>query len=201
MRDTEIRTVAMEVLGDLSRWATRCHEASAALVTSQQLGDARIARGLCHGVATQHSWVVLSKDAYDSGATIVDPTLWHYDSTLSGIWLGSYRDLRHWPHGGWQSIRDWHGSIPTGAGPPIALQPAVPLSKEARAWLRAFGPLDKRGWVNLASDVPVHGWPADEVFSAIANTPGPAGAVPIDRIGMLTERESDGIYPISRSEG
>ena len=50
-------------------------------------------------LAARHSWVVLGDDCYHERALIVDPTLWSYDDTVEGVWVGSYRDRRHRPHG------------------------------------------------------------------------------------------------------
>jgi hypothetical protein len=41
---------------------------------------------------------------------------------------------------------------------------------------------------------PVHGWPAAEIVAAIADTPSLAAYVPIDLLGMLTDRNPGKLY-------
>lgn len=55
------------------------------------------------------------------------------------------------------------------------------------------GPLDRPGWMRLAS-CPVGGWPAAEVLAAMDDTPALQTLVPIDRLGMLTDRNPGGLY-------
>lgn len=179
-----------DVLGDLVAWEQQCHAASLHVVQSGVLGpEARVARGTCRGVGGQHSWIVLG-DPYDESARIVDPTLWSYDETVDGIWTG-FGVERHRPHG--------HGSIwdygrPVGdGGEPIALTPSTPLSGDAEFFLDMLGPLDRVGWIRLA-DAPVGGWPAGEIIAAMDDTPDLEALVPIDRLGMLTDRNPGGLY-------
>jgi hypothetical protein len=45
------------------------------------------------------------------------------------------------------------------------------------------------------SHAPVLGWPAGEIIEAVCDTPGLGEViVPVDRIGMLTDRNPDGLY-------
>lgn len=168
----------------------QCHAASLALVKSGLLGVSRVARGTCRGVGGQHSWVVLGDDCYDPRATIVDPTLWSYDDSVTGIWTGKPSARPHLPHG-WGSI--WNAGYPLPPqDEPIEL--AVKLGREAQMFMDLIGPLDRRGWMTLVN-LPVGGWPAAEVIAAICDTPELGESlVPVDRIGMLTDRNPNGLY-------
>ncbi len=55
-----------------------------------------------------------------------------------------------------------------------------------------LGPLDRRGWATLAH-APVEGWPAGEILGAMCDS-GMEAVVPIDIIGMLTDRNPSGLY-------
>lgn len=193
MRDADaLRRAAVEALDGLDRWAHQCHAAAVALVNSGRFGDCRVARGWARGVLGQHSWVVLSHDAYDSEATIIDPTLWSYDRGVDGVWVGTYRDDRHVPHGGLATI--WETGRPDYPTDVIVeLTPSVPLSDEAEAFLSILGGLDQRGWMALA-ELPPGGWPAGEILAAMDDTAALAGLIPIDRLGMLTDRNPGGLY-------
>jgi len=183
---------ATEVLAPLDAWAHQCHAASLKLVRDgKPLGARRVARGGCKGVGGQHSWVVLSDDCYDDRAVIIDPTLWSYDASVTGVWVGTYRDGRHVPHGK-GFIWDW-GRPERAGGPVVKLTPARPFSSAALGFLDLLGPLDRDGWVTLAH-APVEGWPSDEILAAIENTPGLTGRVPIDILGMATDLNPKGLY-------
>ena len=188
---------AVEALAPLERWAHQCHGASLHLVRSGVLGEARVARGSCKGVGGQHSWVVLGDDCYDPDATIVDPTLWSYDDSVTGIYVGPNLD-RHTPFGT-GSIWQW-GRPDHATDTPLLLTPHKPWSREASRFLDLLGPLDKAGWINLAH-APVGAWPAAEILDAMYVTPDPtvpgntlAGYIPIDIVGMLTDRNPGGLY-------
>lgn len=137
---TEERAVRREVnhcykqLGfKLEDFAHQCHIASLRLVQSedfqQRIGRCRVARGSCKGVPGQHSWVVIGWDCYDDEAMIVDPTLWSYDKDIQGVWVGSYKDGLHRPHGK-GSIFDW-GRPKPAEGSPVTLTPTA--SRSARS--------------------------------------------------------------------
>jgi len=179
-----------EVLGDLSHWALQCHGASLHIVKSGVVIPARVARGTCEGVGSQHSWVVLGNDCYDDSAKIIDPTLWSYDDSIEGVWYGSYKDGKHRPHGK-GSIWNW-GRPPSPVEDPMELTPQQPLSDEAQLFLELLGPLDERGWITLAH-APVEHWPAKEIITAICDS-GLDGYVPIDIKGMITDRNPSGLY-------
>lgn len=182
-----------ELLDPLDRWAHQCHAASVYLVKNGTFGPSRVVRGLCQGVMGQHSWVVLGLDCYDDEALIIDPTLWSYDRSVFGVWVGAYLAGRHVPHG-YGDIWDWGRPEPAALGEAIALTPSAPLSPEAREFLAQLGPLDRQGWMTLASHAPVGGWPAGEIIAAIADTEQLSALVPIDRLGMLTDRNPGGLY-------
>lgn len=171
-------------------WAHQCHFISLEIVKSDLLqGPRRIARGWCDGVRGQHSWIVLGDDCYAEDAGIVDPTLWSYDDSVEGIWYGSAEDGRHRPHGA-GSIWEWGMPVP-GGGPPIELEG---VSSAAKAFLRMLYPLDIMGWHTLASEAPVQGWPAGEVYEAMSRHPELGALVPVDRLGMLTDLNPGGLY-------
>jgi len=169
----------------------QCHAASLALVRSGLLGDeARVARGVCPGVGGQHSWAVIG-DPYDEAATIVDITAWSYDERRPRVWITSISEGVHRPHGYgmiWQSGKPFH----TG-GETIELAHPANLSPSARQFLAMVEPLDHRGWGMLANSA-VLGWPAREIIEAMLDTKGLGPLVPIDIVGMLTDRNPDGLY-------
>jgi hypothetical protein len=153
------------------------------------IGD-RVARGFCDGVGGQHSWVVIGGDCYNPKA-IVDPTLWSYRDDVRGIYVGSTSTYRHRPHGA-GSIWDY-GKPVRGSGKIIQLTPSRPLSRFALSFLELVEPLDHAGWSHLAH-APVEGWPAGEILAAIDDTEELAALVPIDRLGMLTDRNPGNLY-------
>lgn len=188
LTDGQLIDVAERALGPLDRWAGQCHAASLAIVKAKVLHGARVARGSCTGVGAQHSWVVLG-DPYDPSVPIVDPTLWSYDDAVEGVWVGSAADGRHRPHGA-GNIWQW-GRPAYPVGDPVRLRPVSPFSDAAVRFLELLGPLDVDGWRQLAH-APVGGWPAGEILAAIEDTIGPV--VPIDIIGMTTDRNPSGLY-------
>lgn len=118
---------ATQALAPLSRWAKRCHEAS--LELARHMGG-RVARGMCPATMSQHSWLVLGNDCYDPDAVIIDPTLWSYDQSVDGVWVGTARNQLHYPHGR-GSI--WNYGKPTRpTGDIIVLTPTRPLSADAQ---------------------------------------------------------------------
>lgn len=192
MSVSAIDVIAIEnALAPLEQWARNCHAASTALINSDvRLDRARVARGSCRGVGGQHSWVVLGGDCYDDDAAIIDPTLWSYDASVEGIWTGTYRDGLHHPHGK-GSIWAW-GRPEEARNAPVELTPRQPWSREARDFLDLLGPLDERGWIMLAH-APVENWPSAEIIDAILES-GLGAYVPIDIVGMLTDRNPGGAY-------
>ena len=196
----------MELTGwHTDQWVGRCHEISLALLKTGEFGSGRIARGTAEGVPSQHSWIVLGDDVYDPKAVVVDAThpVFHelYDvahrdprSTGTGtpvLVTANAIGKTHFPHG--------MGSIL--AGPPpfseggvaVFLTPSVPLSGVAKSFLAMLGPLDARGWARLASG-PMEGWPAAEIVAAMDDTKALRALVPIDILGMLTDRNPGGLY-------
>jgi len=180
---------------DFDDFAHDCHSVSWALIRSGLLGEGgptlRVARGACRGVGGQHSWVVLGHP-YNRKATIVDLTLWSYDKTKPRIWVGTMRDGLHRPKG-YQLIFD--GPKPgTGGDTPITLN-TEGLSTDARWFVERFGPLDYRGWGALWSQCGMLGWPAGEVLEAfLTQYPDMTALVPIDIVGMLTDRNPQDTY-------
>jgi hypothetical protein len=170
--------------------AQQCHSVSLAIVKSRRFPAARVARGLCKGVLGQHSWVALGNPYHDD-TPIIDATLWSYDATVEGVWLGDMREGRHLPRG-YGSIWEW-GQPEAGDGKPIELTPTTKLSTDAQAFLSLLGPLDQLGWAVLSS-APVLGWPAGEIFAAMDDTPELKALVPIDILGMTTDRNPSGLY-------
>jgi hypothetical protein len=189
MNAAEKVLAAEEVLAPLDAWAHQCHAASLALLESGRFGVCRVARGSCEGVVGQHSWLVLGDDCYAHGVAIIDPTLWSYDKTVQGVWVGK-AGVRHTPHGA-GSI--WRWGRPNGpTGPVVELTPRKPFSRSARGFLEMLGPLDEAGWIALAH-APVEGWPAGEIIDAICES-GMEVYVPIDIVGMVTDRNPQGLY-------
>lgn len=174
-------------------WGGNCHGISLAIVKAGLI-PGRVARGRGIGVTSQHSWIVVGADAdvYAEDAEIVDPTLFHYRDDVDGIWHGTAADGIHHPHGA-GDIWSW-GHPPKATEEPIALTPSFPLSGAAESFVDLLGPLDRAGWGMLATHAPVGGWPAAEILAAMDDTPAVAALVPIDRLGMLTQRNPDGLY-------
>lgn len=175
--------------------ARRCHEVSLAIVKAGVLErPARVARGVCRGVTSQHSWIVVGDDCYAPNAQIIDPALWSYAPEVTGVWHGTARSrYRHTPHGA-GSI--WSYGRPERARHPadvVLLTPTFELSRDAQTFLAILGGLDRRGWLLLA-DAPVGGWPAGEILAAMDDTPQLSALVPIDKLGMLTDRNPGRLY-------
>lgn len=181
----ELLRRAEAILGPLKNHERQCHSASLKLVKAG-VGD-RVARGRCEGVGAQHSWAVIG-DPYKP-TLIIDPTLWSYRKDVKGIFIGLPKTYGHRPHGS-GSIWDWGRPTPA-YGPAIKLAPE--LSEEAQMFIDMLGPLDINGWQTL-SNAPVGGWPAKEIFEAMLDTPLLENMVPIDKIGMLTDRNPNGLY-------
>lgn len=183
----------MERIGYTGTVALNCHVVSLAIVQSGILPNARVARGHAVGVGFgQHSWVVVG-NPYNPLNHIVDATLWSYDETVPGVWQGTQRDGVHMPHGYgmfMQGERPYHHGEAT-----IALTPQAPLSRRAQTFLDALGPLDYRGWHQMAH-LPVNGWPAAEVLTAMHQTPGLGALIPIDILGMVTDLNPGGLYMV-----
>lgn len=176
----------------LAEYAFNCHVASLKLVRSGALGErCRVARGWTPGVDGQHSWVVLGWDCYDPDATVVDATLWSYLDTVAQVWIGPASERPHQPQGSWKSIWSW-GRPNEPVDRPVALN-REGLSDDALYFLDWLGPLDHRGWAQLAQ-APLGDWPAAEIFEAMAHTPGLRGVVPIDILGMITDLNPDSLY-------
>lgn len=176
----------------LDRVAHNCHAVSHAIVQSGLLSDSRVARGSAVGVLGQHSWVVHDGGPYDMDAHVIDATLWSYDPSVRRVWQGTYRDGTHRPHG-WGHFMQ--GDKPHSHGGDVidlAVSPDA-LSMEAKMFLHMLGPLDIRGWMQVAH-LPVQGWPAREVIEAMLDTPSLAVLVPVDIAGMLTDRNPGGLY-------
>lgn len=184
--ETTFARDAARVLKPLRDWRHRCHEASLKLV---QAGiGTRVARGLCPGVGGQHSWVVVGMDCYNPIA-IIDPTLWSYTGGTPKVYFG--QGLGHRPHG---AGTIWNYGQPVNqGGPTIVLTPKTPLSRHARLFLDMIEPLDMGGWMALTG-APVGGWPAAEIIAAMDDTKELSALIPIDKLGMLTDRNPDGLY-------
>lgn len=172
--------------GDINKWAGQCHAASLRIVRQGVFPSARVARGTCPRVRSQHSWVVVGDDCYSSTALIVDPTM-----EPGKVWFGCALDALHHPHGE-GSIWAW-GRPRRMGGPVIELTPKDQLSRDARAFLELLGPLDLAGW-RLLANAPVKGWPAGEIFAAMSDTEEMESWIPIDILGMTTLRNPGRLY-------
>lgn len=175
-------------------WAHQCHAISYAILTSGVLDlpdGGRIARGVCNGVGSQHSWIVVGMDCYADDVTIIDPTLWSYRDDVEGIYVGTATTYGHTPHGGTGSI--WtYGQPVHGGGETITIDPAL-LTAESQRFLAIIGPLDRAGWSTLIH-APVHGWPAANIIEAAYQTPALKAVIPVDIVGMLTDANPGGAY-------
>lgn len=181
-------------------WAGNCHAASLEVVRwlrTEHGIPARVARG-GHPEIGVHSWAILGEDPWDPRATIVDPTLLEYRNRKQpgqdlGVWIGEAHPKGHTPHGGMKTI--WAvGRPPLPTGPLVELTPSFTLSRAAKSFLATLGPLDRDGWLLLASACPPLGWTSGEVYAAMDDTEGLSALVPIDRLGMLTDRNPGGLY-------
>jgi hypothetical protein len=179
---------------DFDDFAKDCHSVSLALVRTKLLGEppeVRVARGACLGVPGQHSWVVVG-DPFLPQSPIVDLTLWSYDSSKPRIWFGSMEDGLHRPKG--------YGAIHQTPMPEHKGGETLPLDAEglsdwATRFLKTIGPLDARGWAGFWSHCGMLGWPAGEVLNAFLDQhPQMAAIVPIDLVGMLTDRNPHNLY-------
>jgi hypothetical protein len=186
MSDAE---VALTIGVPIETWHGQCHAISLAIVKAGLVPGGRVARGSCRGVGGQHSWIVNGRDCYDPKADIIDPTLWTYVPSVGSIWRGGPKTHKHTPHGA-GSIWEW-GRPVSGDGEPIELEG---LSKRAQLFVDMLGPLDFRGWNMLFSAAPVEGWPAGEIIEAANKNRDLAGLIPIDRLGMLTDVNPQGLY-------
>jgi hypothetical protein len=181
-----------EALGEPAiRWGGRCHEISLKVLRTGILGPGRVARGGCQGVLSQHSWIILGGGPYDRDAVIADPTLWSYQDAAPYVHFAKNSMRTHRPHG---SGSIWRYGHPDNCAPgkAVDLTWKKPPSKAARLFLELLGPLDKRGWIELAH-YPVEDWPSGEIIGAIADTFGEV-QVPIDILGMTTDRNPGGLY-------
>jgi len=178
---------------DFEDFVQDCHSVSWHLIRSGLLGEGgpslRVARGACLGVGGQHSWVVMGHP-YDDQAIIVDLTLWSYNPMQPRIWLGSMQSRLHRPKGYGQILQ---GPRPQSrGGEPVTVEVS---SAKAKAFLRMVGPLDYRGWGALWSHCGMLGWPAKEILEAFLDQhPKMAALVPIDIVGMMTDRNPQGTY-------
>lgn len=188
MDDRKLKADALKVLSPLSTYHHQCHAASIELV--RQGIATRVARGTCPEVGV-HSWAVIG-DCYDDDATIIDATLWSWRKDVSGIFVGKVSKYGHRPSGK-GSIWDW-GRPTCGTGKLIKLTPKFSLSRAAVAFMELLGPLDRAGWETLANGAPVQGWPAGEIFAAMDDTKALTAVVPIDKLGMLTDRNPGKLY-------
>lgn len=197
----ELQEVIERDLGPLERFSHQCHAASIQIVQSGVLGrPARVARGACKRVAGQHSWVVLSGEPgsmYREETLIIDPTLWSYDSSVEGIWLGTLEDGRHYPRGVGSIM---HSGCPqSSGGEEIELNWPQHPSQLASYWLNsmfrknASGPLDRKFWMGLSSG-PMEDWPAREFIEAMANTDKLKALIPVDVLGMVTDLNPGKLY-------
>jgi hypothetical protein len=203
---SDIAALADSIGKDPVDWFHQCHSASLALVKAGVYGEnARVARGSCIGVGGQHSWIVIPPEGddwkrseegglvYHPKATIIDPTLWSYDKTVTGLWTGANLD-RHRPHG-YGDI--WDYGRPTTAAESreqvIILKGFDDLSSSAQLFLEMCEPLGRRGWSDLANG-PMQGWPSSEIIAAMDDTPEVNVLVPVDILGHVTDRNPEGLY-------
>lgn len=189
-----VESIAHAIDIPVEKWRHQCHAISLAIVKSGVLGTfSRVARGTCEGVRGQHSWVVIGEDCYDDQANILDATWWSYNDQEPFLrrQVGLGKESGYRPHG-LGSIWQWGQPVP-GNGVVIELTPSFELSNVAKSFIDIMDPLDRQGWAVLSS-APVQGWPAGEIFAAMDDTPELQALVPIDKLGMLTDRNPSGLY-------
>jgi len=182
-----------EILGEpFQLTAHDCHGTSIALVKSgaPEFKGCRVARGTARAVMGQHSWIVHG-DPYDIEVKITDATLWSYDTTIVGVHVQNGWGTRYMPHGGRGTI--WDYRPPPAPVSEIMSLDTSNLSREAKVFLDAIGPLDAHGW-NWLGDAPVRGWPAGEIYAAAWETPMIGAFIPIDKVGMTTDLNPAGVY-------
>ena len=181
----------IKAIGGLEKWAKRCHECSIALIRTGLLPDsARVARGWCGSVTSQHSWVVIG-DPYDEYAPILDGTLWSYTDQDPMLFYCPRGNNQYTPHGAGSIWNYGRPADPTGE----VIELDADLSKEARDFLALAAPngLDRWGWQSLATS-PVGGWPSKEIISAMDDDERLSALVPIDIVGMLTDKNPSELY-------
>jgi hypothetical protein len=179
------------------QWGRRCHEISLKLLRTGRFGRGRVARGWCPGVDSQHSWIVLGDDVYDPNAIIVDPTVHAYVPEAFGIYVQYIGESPHRPHGygyrtGISDVLDAEARDPD-AYENVDLTPASPLSPVTLGFLDALLPLSRAGWAVLAEG-PMCGWASGEIIAAMADTDELRALVPIDILGMVTDRNPSQLY-------
>ena len=186
-----MRKALPEAIGGLDQWAQRCHECSLALIRTGLLpDDARVARGWCGSISSQHSWVVIG-NPYDENAPVLDGTLWSYTDQKPRLFFCPKGNLQYQPHGA--------GSIWEYGRPDAPVDEVITLktklSKTAADFLTMAAPngLDYLGWSVLAH-APVGGWPAREIISAMYDDERLGPLIPIDIVGMLTDKNPGGLY-------
>lgn len=183
----DIDTIGEAVGIDPSEWKGKCHQISLAVIRAGLVPDgARVARGWALGIRSQHSWVILSDDPYDPKTEIVDPTYHAWTDGRGRVWQGHMSDAHHFPHG-YGDIWEYGRPVP-GNGDPVSV-PTDGLSGDARLFLDILGPLDRTGWGRLANG-PMLGWPSKEIVEAMCKVDELAILLPIDIVGMLTDRKS-----------
>jgi len=174
-----------------AKWAHGCHHISLRLLRTGVFGPGRIARGFAPGVGSQHSWIVLGDDVYDPLAACVDPTIWSYVDHLPGIRVGPAIAMQLRPHG---SGSIWDAGKPVSrGGPPVELTPSFKMSGPARRFVEMISPLDRSGW-NILFSLPMGGWPSGEIIAAADDTPDLTALVPVDILGMVTDRNPGNLY-------
>lgn len=188
---TDPEAVAKAIDLPVEQWAHQCHGVSMMIVRAGLVPGGRVARGTCPGVGGQHSWIVDGRDCYDPKAKLIDPTLWSYVDGVPILWHGSPKDRGHEPHG---AGRIWDWGKPTDSRPGPALPfPKDGLSSFALTFLEMIEPLNESGWMQLFSYAPVQGWPARELMERAVEV-GWGPWIPIDRLGMVTELNPQGLY-------
>lgn len=190
-RPTDIEII--ESVGGLERWAKKCHEASVAFInTDIAPKGARVARGFCEGVGSQHSWVVIG-DPYDEAAEIIDLTLWSWIGADPHVRRGTALEIgrNHRPHG---SGNIWNWGKPV-CGDGERFEPEG-LSDESRRFLALCAPngLDRQGWSALLHAPVGGGWPAKDIITCAHRDKRLSALIPIDIVGMVTDENPGGLY-------
>lgn len=188
----------------VTHWVNKCHQVSLALVKTGEFGPtARVARGWSLGIHSQHSWIVLG-DPYAWDAVIIDATNPEFHRSGEIIHVSMFENGGRYMPQGWGVLAEEEREglqhiMPTFQGPERPLTPKTPLSADAQLFLAEIGPMDFRRWCWLASMLPMQGWPAKEIIEAMDDS-GMRAAIPVDILGMVTDRNPRGLYLPTREE-
>lgn len=180
----------IDAIGGLEQFAHQCHACSLQLIRTGLLPkSARVARGWHVEIQSQHSWVAIG-NPYDPNTTIIDGTLWSYTTGDPFLHVGPSRDYKAHGAGLIGPFR-----APEPKNKVLTPKGASKLSPAATRWLKMIAPkgMDVVGWMKLVNG-PMGGWPSDEIIPVLADDNQFNGLIPIDIVGMLTDKNPGNLY-------